>query len=171
MQEIREATYSAADLPGPRRCETCRGETTMKLAGPFTGDDRDLTLTLQGLPVLECANGHRQFVHPDFALQLLAHLTEEDEAKLPAASTKGVLFKHFLCTDCGTELQAKTDHAHTFSVDVALPAAPPFHIDLTMPVYHCTACGKDQLHSIKDVRTRTPRALMQAFKAGGLAHA
>jgi DNA-directed RNA polymerase subunit RPC12/RpoP len=165
-------TKPSADTPSAfRHCRTCHGDTALRRLDAISGEDRPLGVTLRGLPVLECGRGHRQFVTPDFALDALNHLTEEDEAQLPAAATRGVLFKHFLCADCGTELEPKPDHAHTFTVELSLPGTPPFQAELRMPVYHCAACSKDQLHSLKEIRDRTPAALARAFKAGGLVSA
>jgi len=156
----------------PILCNQCRQPTSFEVLGPVSGDEKQLTVTLRGMPVLVCPNGHRQFAHGKFAMQLLMHLTEEDEPNLPTGNEKGVLlFKHFLCADCGSELQPKEDHRHTFSIDVALADQPKFDIDLTMPVYRCSRCAKEQLHSLKEIRARTPGALVSAFRAAGIAHA
>jgi hypothetical protein len=33
-----------------------------------------------------------------------------------------------------------------------------------MPVYKCSACGKEQMHSLKEVRKLTPAAMAHAFE-------
>jgi hypothetical protein len=123
---------------------------------------------LHGLPVLTCKSGHKQFVRASFALDLLNHLVEQDEPQLPASDAKGLMFKHYHCQGCGQELQAKPDHRHTFTIDVALPESRAFQVDLTSPVYKCGRCGKEQLHSLKEVRKLTPEALVHAFKEAGI---
>lgn len=154
-----------------RTCTKCRQEMTLQHVESASGNDKPLALTLRRLPVFACANGHRQFLHPEFAYRVLQHLTDEDEPKLPISNEKGLVFKHFLCADCGAELQPKADHQHTFSVELTLPDAPPFAVDLTMPVYRCAACGMEQLHSLKEIRSHTPAALVEAFRAAGIPHA
>ena len=152
-----------------RHCHTCRAETTVQPMAQMTGREKDLALTLRGLPVLTCAGGHRQLLRASFALELLNHLVEQDEPQLPTGEERGLIFKHYHCTECGKELQAKPDHRHTFTLDVELPDSSAFQIDLTMPVYRCEGCGREQMHSLKDVRKLTPEALVHAFKEAGIA--
>lgn len=154
----------------PKACTTCRSPTAPARIDTVTGEDDVLAVTLRGLPVLACENGHRQFVQPDFPLLLLDHLTQLDEPSLPAGAEKGLIIRHFLCAECGGELQAKPDHRHTFSFDVTLPQIDAFAVDLTAPVYRCGRCGREQLHSLKELRKLTPAALAHAFKAAGIPH-
>jgi hypothetical protein len=63
------------------------------------------------------------------------------------------------------------DRPHTFHVDVEVPELPRFGVDLTLPVSHCSQCGRDQLHSLKELKSHTPAALAHAFKAAQLAAA
>jgi hypothetical protein len=121
--------------------------------------------------VLECANGHRSFPLADFPLLLLDHLLEQDEPKLPVSQAKGLVFKRYSCSECGTELGANDDRPHTFHVDVELPELPIFGVDLKLPVSRCSRCGRDQLHSLKELKAHTPAALAHAFKAAHLAAA
>lgn len=150
-------------------CRTCHTPTTLRKLEPATGDEKALGVTLHGLNVLVCANGHKHFLDADFPLKLLNHLREEDEVKLPAGQEKGVLmFKHFHCQDCGGELAPQPDHRHSFNVEPGLPEQPELRVDLTMAVYACTACGKEQMHSLSELRKLTPTALVHAFKAAGI---
>ena len=151
-----------------RSCRICHKETTPHALEPVDGAEKALKVTVRGLSVLACANGHRQFTRADLPLELLNHLVQEDEAKLPAGEESGTFFKHFRCQDCGQELQAKPDHSHTFTADPAVADQPGLRVDLTMPVYRCSGCGKEQLHSLKEVRKLTPAALAHAFRAAGI---
>lgn len=153
-----------------RACATCHQPTAVERIDEARGEEKELVVTLRGMPVLVCGNGHRQFMTPDFPLLLLDHLTELDEPKLPAGAEKGFIVKHFLCADCGGELRSEPDHAHTFSFDVALPQIDAFAVDLTTPVYRCGRCGREQLHSLKALRKLTPAALAHAFKAAQIPH-
>lgn len=49
-----------------------------------------------------------------------------------------------------------------------LPDQPDLRIDLTAAIYHCTGCGKEQLHSFAELRKLTPTALVRAFQAAGI---
>ena len=152
-----------------RYCPICKAEAEAAMVGKASGEESPLAVTVRGLPVLQCPQGHRQFPHADFPLLLLDHLLEQDEPQLPASEAKGLLFKHYHCSACGAELDAGTDQKHTFKVEVALPGLPPFEVDLTMPVHRCSRCGQEQLHSLKELRSRTPAALAHAFKAAEIA--
>lgn len=151
-----------------RACTTCQEETAPQTLEAISGDEKELSLTVRGLPVLACKQGHKQFVRLGFALELLNHLIEEDEPQLPAGEQKGLLFKHYHCNACGEKLEAKPDHRHTFTIDVALPDTAPFKVELTSPVYKCSACQAEQLHSLKEVKKLTPEALVHAFKAADI---
>ena len=147
-----------------RNCERCRGETELTMVESVHGESDPLRITLQSLPLLHCAEGHRQFIRPEFGAELLEHLIQEDEPELPAGEVKGLIRKKYLCESCGEELEPKPDHRHTFSIEVPLDDIAPLGVALSMPVYRCSACSKEQLHSLKEVRKLTPAALAEVFK-------
>ena len=151
-----------------RSCKTCRATTTPQQLDAIAGEEKALAVTIRGLTVLACSEGHKQFLHADSPLVLLNHLVEEDEAQLPAGEEKGLVFKHFHCNDCGQELQPKPDHRHTFTIEPGLADQPGLKVDLTMAVYKCAGCSMEQLHSLKEVRKLTPNALVHAFQAAGI---
>ena len=146
-------------------CNRCHAETEITVINAADGEAEPLRIRLKGLPLRTCPEGHRQFVRPQFAAELLSHLTEQDEPELPAGREKGLIMKKYLCESCGESLEPKPDHQHTFSIDIELEDLEPFGVDLTMPVYRCSACGKEQLHSLKEVRKLTPAAMAHAFEA------
>lgn len=153
----------------PRRCPICKSDTAPARVDTATGEDAPLAVTVHGMPVLECAQGHRLFAIADFPLMLLDRLLEQDAPRLPASAAKGLLFKHYTCSKCGAELGSNADARRTFHIDVELPEVPAFGVDLTMPVHRCGRCGAEQLHSIKELKNHTPAALAHAFKAAHLA--
>lgn len=148
-----------------RTCTRCRARTEPAALESAAGESEPVSVKLRDMPVLTCPSGHRQFVQPEFARKLVEHLIEEDEAKLPAGEEKGLLFKHYHCGSCGAELAKQPDHRQTFPLDVALPDLRPFRVELTAPVYRCPKCSREQLHSLKEVRSHTPEALAQAFRS------
>lgn len=151
-----------------RSCRTCHTATAPSVLGAIEGEEKALKVTLHALTVLTCTHGHRQFLRADLPLDLLDHLVEKDEATLPAGAETGLLFKHFQCEACGKELQPKPDHRHTFSFEPGLSDQPGLKVDLTVPVYKCSGCGKEQLHSLKEVRKLTPAALAHALQGAGI---
>lgn len=149
-------------------CNQCRAETEITIVNFADGEADPLRIRLREFPLRACPEGHRQFVHPEFAIKLLRHLTEEDEPQLPTGVEKGLIMKKYLCESCGETLEPKPDHRHTFSFKIALEDLDPFGVDLSMPVYKCSACGKEQLHSLKEVRKLTPTAMAHAFEAADI---
>lgn len=149
-------------------CNRCHAETEVAIINFADGEAEPLRIRLKQFPLRECAEGHRQFVRSGFAVELLRHLTEEDEPELPAGREKGLIMKKYLCEDCGEMLEPKADHRHTFSIEVELEDLAPFGVDLTMPVYKCSVCGKEQMHSLKEVRKLTPAAMAHAFEAANI---
>ena len=146
-------------------CSRCQGDTEVKIIGFADGEADPLRIRLKDFPLLTCEQGHRQFVRPEFPAELLEHLTQQDEPELPSGEEKGLFMKKYLCEDCGSELEAKPDHRHNFSLGIELDDLDAFEVDLSMPVYKCSSCGREQLHSLKEVRKLTPQALADAFKA------
>lgn len=149
-----------------RSCRVCHAQTAPSVLGALEGEEKALKMAVQALTVLICPNGHRQFLRAEAPLELLDHLVERDEAALPHGEETGLpLFRHFRCEACGKDLQPKPDHRHTFTLEPGLPDQPGLKVDLTMPVYKCSGCGKEQLHSLKEVRKLTPAALAHAFQS------
>ena len=149
-------------------CNQCHAETEVKIVNYADGDSEPLRIRLKEFPLRTCPVGHRQFVRPEFPIELLQHLTEQDEPHLPHGHVKGLLMKKYLCESCEAELEPKPDHKHTFSVELTLDNLTPFGVDLTMPVYKCTACGREQLHSLNEIRKLTPAAMAHAFEAANI---
>ena len=149
-------------------CYQCRAETEITIVSYADGEAGPLRLRLKEFPLRTCPDGHRQFVRPEFASELLRHLTEEDEPELPAGEEKGLIMKKYLCESCGEELEPKPDHRHSFSIEIALEELDPFGVGLTMPVYKCSSCGKEQLHSLREIRKLTPAAMAHAFEAANI---
>lgn len=149
-------------------CPLCEHRLSRTPLPAFSGDEQPLRVTLNAMPALQCATGHTYFVDPGFPLWLMQLLVDEKEAQLPAGEAKGFILKKYLCRECGGELAAKQDHRHAFRFDAAFGEEPGFEVELSMPVYKCPGCGKEQLHSLEEVRKLTPAALVHAYKGAGI---
>ena len=150
-----------------RLCVRCRTQTEPAVLESAAGEAAPLALQLRRMPVLACRAGHRQFVRPQFASELIEHLMAADQTPIPAGEEKGLIFKHYYCS-CGGELGKAADRRETYGFDVTLAEFEPFRVELTVPVYRCPKCSREQLHSLKEVHSRTPQALAQAFRAAGI---
>jgi hypothetical protein len=151
-----------------RSCVRCHAGTGADVLDSASGEAGPVAVTLEGMPLLACPKGHRQFVHADFPRWLLVHLLEEDEGELPAGREQGLLLKRYCCGQCGERLSPRAERRETFRFDVALGETGSFRVSLSAPVYRCPACSHEQLHSLEEVRKRTPEALTHAFQAAGI---
>ncbi|QJR15731.1 hypothetical protein [Usitatibacter palustris] len=151
-----------------KACPVCHTPLALIALADQVGEEKPMRITLSGMPALECEKKHRYFVHAEFPLWLMTHLVDEDEAKLPAGRAKGFLIKHYVCTECGKDLAPKEDHRHAFRARESYKSTPEFDVEISMPVFKCVGCGREQLHSLDEVRKLTPAALVQCFKAAGL---
>ncbi len=146
-----------------KACNLCHSATRRRFIDFADGEAEPLRIRLKGLPLLVCEQGHRQFMRPQFAAELLRHLTEVDEPGLPAGQETGLFRRHYLCQNCDSELEIKPDHRQIFSIDIELENIDSFTVDLSMPVYRCSACAEEQLHSLREIRKLTAKALADAF--------
>lgn len=154
-----------------RACVKCHGATRLATVERMSGSEKALAVTVHDLPVLACEQGHTQFVRAEFPLHLIEALLTRDQLRLPAARAKGLLFKHYHCSNCSAQLDAGPGYHHTLSVPVALPELPPFSVDVSLPLWRCGACGKRQLQSTQAIEELLPVALAHAFQAAQIPHA
>ena len=155
------------DTPA-RRCAVCTGATHAVVLETARGSEAETVCVLHGLPVLECDQGHRSFVHPDFPLLLLDHLVEQDEANLPGAELRGLLRHTPHCCKCGARLGDEPARER-FRFPVELRDVPGFEVEIEAPAARCAQCGTVQLRSRKALRAHTPAAVAHAFKAAQIA--
>lgn len=149
------------------KCRQCGSELRAETIDSMSGEEGALKVTLSGFPVMVCERGHRHFMVPDFPLRLLKRVTGDDEASLPSGRKKGLIFKEYLCGKCGEKLGPEA-HTKPFGFDVGVDDFPKFRLELNVPVYTCSACGREQLRDREEVKALTPAAMAQGFQAAGL---
>ena len=156
------------DMAEGKPCPLCEAPLAARTLHDVTGDEAPVRVTLRGLPVFSCAAPHRYFVGQQFPIWLLNALADGELAKIPAGAEKGLLFKKYVCGGCGTPLPAAAGEPLTFSANLAWKEAPGFSVDVSLPVYRCASCGREQARSGAEVAKLLPAALVHAFKAAGL---
>jgi hypothetical protein len=140
----------------------------LKPLDEVSAENAPLKITATDMPVAKCRHGHASPVDNDFMLWLI-HELKDREGALPAGSERGMLFKKYLCA-CGAELASKSERRQAFPLELAYEGTAPFKVELEMPVYKCTGCGKEQLHSHKAVQGHTSRAIALLNDAAGFPH-
>jgi hypothetical protein len=89
---------------------------------------------------------------------------------LPAGRESGMLlFKKYRC-GCGAELAAKPGRAQAFPFDLAYEGLPAFTAEMEVPVYKCSACGKELARSHEAIRPHVSHAVARVHDAAGFPH-
>ncbi len=151
-----------------KNCPRCGNAVEMKPLGNVSAEDKPLTLRVSGMPAVRCAKGHAAPIDRDFMLWLIHELKNRGSA-LQAGSEKGMLFKKYMCS-CGAELASKSEKRQSFPLDLAYQGAPAFKAELEMPVYKCSACGKEQLRSAKELQGHVAQGIASLNDAAGFPH-
>jgi DNA-directed RNA polymerase subunit RPC12/RpoP len=149
-------------------CPLCEAPLAAMQIREASGDEAPMRVTLQGLPILACPAPHRYFVGQGFPIWLLNALVDGELAKVPAGTEKGLLFKKYACGACGAVLPAAGGEPRTFTSSLAWKETPGFTVDVSVPVYRCAQCGREQARSAAELAKLLPAALVHAFKAAGL---
>ena len=152
-----------------KHCARCSGVCEVKLLGSVSGEDPPLKLTVHGMPALVCAKDHKAPIHADFMIWLIQELRVR-EAQFAAGKEQGILFKKHLCGKCGKELAPKPERRQAFPFDLSYKETQPFKIDVEMPLYKCTGCGKEQIRSAKDLHNHIPAAIVGVNDEAGFPH-
>jgi hypothetical protein len=150
-------------------CPRCSGACELKTLPSVSGEDGPLKLTALQLPVFACAKNHHVPVHRDFMLWLIQEIRAR-EAQVPAGKEEGMIFKKHLCGACGKELASKSERRQAFPFDLKYEDLAPFKLQLEMPVYKCTGCGKEQVRSTKDLHGHVANAVVGINDGAGFPH-
>lgn len=148
------------------RCTQCDGELKLTQLGPIEGEEHGLHMKIEGLPTLQCANGHTRFVAPAFPSKFLDELLAGPPlVPLDAADTKGLLRRRYCCPACGETLD--THGAGRVEADRAmtLDGLAPFDVHVDLPAYRCNACGRECVEPSDTLASNLMNASAHAFRA------
>ena len=151
------------------RCARCPGACELKTLPSVSAEDGPLKLSMLALPVFRCPKDHSAPVHGDFMIWLIQQIRAQ-EGGIAAGKEEGILFKKHLCGSCGKELAAKSERRQAFPCELKYEELAPFRLDLEMPMYKCTGCGKEQIRSTKDLHARVPEAMVGINDGAGFPH-
>jgi hypothetical protein len=149
-------------------CRECGAGMSVQPLDPVCGRHGILKVTIIHLPVLVCANVHRRFAGHDFHMRFLDRILGEELKKIPAANSRGFLFRRHHCGACGARLDGSAMYEETFDFDIAIGELPGFRVELAVPVVRCGSCGRQQVRSLQKIRQLAPRAFWRAFQAADL---
>jgi DNA-directed RNA polymerase subunit RPC12/RpoP len=150
-------------------CARCSGACELKTLASVSGEDGPLKLTVLEMPVFACVKDHRAPVHRDFMIWLIQEIRAR-EAQIAAGKDEGMIFKTHLCGDCGKELAPKPERRQAFPYQLKYEDLAPFKLQIEMPLYKCTGCGKQQIRSTKNLHGHVPAAMVGINDGAGFPH-
>jgi len=151
------------------RCAKCSGACELKALPSVSGEHGPLKLNLLEMPVFACPKNHKTPVHRDFMLWMIQEIRAR-EAQIAAGKEEGLLFKKHLCGACGKELAAKPERRQAFPYELKYEELKPFKVEVEMPLYRCTGCGKEQIRSAKDLHGHVSQAIVGINDSAGFPH-
>jgi len=151
------------------RCAKCSGACELKALPSVSGEHGPLKLNLLEMPVFACPKNHKTPVHRDFMLWMIQEIRAR-EAQIAAGKEEGLLFKKRLCGACGKELAAKPERRQAFPYELKYEELKPFKVEVEMPLYRCTGCGKEQIRSAKDLHGHVAQAIVGINDSAGFPH-
>ena len=151
------------------RCAKCVSPCELKTLPSVDALDGSLKLTVLEFPIFACAKNHKLPVHRDFMLWLIQEIRAR-EGQIAAGKEEGMIFKKHLCGDCGKDLAPKSERRQEFPYELKYEELAPFKVQIDMPLYKCTACGKEQIRSTKELHGHVAQAIMALNDAAGFPH-
>jgi len=151
------------------RCARCSGACALETLPSISGEHGPLKLTVLEVPVFACAKKHKFPVHRDFMLWLIQEIRAR-EAQIAAGKQEGMIFKKHLCGECGKELAAKPERRQAFPYELKYDELAPFKLQVEMPLYTCTGCGKEQVRSTKELHDHVAQAIVAVNDGAGFPH-
>lgn len=148
-----------------KRCQVCDREMELHPLAPLEGEEHGVRMRIEGMPVMECPEGHKRFVSPDFAIKLMDALCEDDHlVDVGTASRKGLLRKRYCCPQCGKDLDHGTnDHVETKRV-LQFEGCDAFGVYVELPKFSCPACGHGYVPPGEIVANDMMKASAHAFR-------
>ncbi len=148
------------------RCKECKGEMALGTLEPMNGEEQGVRVRIEGMPAMQCAQGHKRFVAPDFAVKMMnALLSGKDLGKLDAAKEKGLLRKRTCCPKCGQDLGETAAGGLQSKRQLELPGLAAFGVEIELPKLRCAGCGGESIPPEKAVVDRLMKASANAFRA------
>lgn len=157
-------------MPDTLRCTQCDSEMRLTLLGPIEGEEHGLHLKIEGLPALQCANGHTRFVAPAFPAKFLDELLANPRlVPLDAAGMKGLLRRRYCCPACGETLDTHDAGRVEADRSMAFDGMSRFGVHVDLPSYHCASCGHECVEPQDALVSDLMQASAHAFRAAHIA--
>jgi hypothetical protein len=150
-------------------CKACGAETKVATLASFRGEDGPVAVTVDGMPALVCANGHKRFLYPEFVARLLDLAADPEKvAPQPPAVKRGLFKKRYHCNGCDAELPAMPSGKSERELDVNLKNAAAFKVAVQIGLNKCAGCGREQVLSNDEFSESAMKAMAHGFRAADI---
>jgi hypothetical protein len=151
------------------RCHVCDGEMSLRRLDPMEGEVHGVRVQIEGLPVLECAAGHRRFVAPDFPAKLMQALLE-DNGLVPVnpASQRGRQRQRYGCPGCGKALEGYGNRHIEARRVLEVNGRDAFGVCIEVPKLRCATCGSECVPPGEVVVDDLIKASADAFRSAAV---
>jgi hypothetical protein len=150
-------------------CRQCSADTRLTRIGRVEGEDSGVRIVIEGLPALDCANGHKRFPTPEFPLEFIERVMQSDGLiTAEPAVEKGLFRKHAHCPGCGKELPAEYADTSSHKAEVPLPDNGPVAVELVVPLCHCPGCQQEITLPKSTVQRGVMQAMANAFRSADI---
>jgi hypothetical protein len=127
-------------------------------------------MKIEGLPALQCANGHARFVEPGFPTKLLDGLLADPPlVPLDGAGIKGLLRRRYCCPACGEALDTHDAGRVEAERSMAFDGVSRFGVHVDLPSYHCASCGHECVEPLDTMVSDLMKASAHAFRSAHIA--
>jgi len=151
------------------RCHVCEQEMSLRPLDPQEGEVHGVRMRIEGMPVMECPEGHRRFVSPDFADKLMDALFHDDSlVPVDPAAQKGQLRKGYCCPECGGALGGGTNSHVEAKRVLELAGCEAFGVCVELPTFRCSACGRNYVPPGEVVVNDLIKASAHAFRSAAV---
>lgn len=150
-------------------CRQCSSDVDMQQLERVEGDENGVHVTIEGLPVVECLNGHRRFPTPEFPLDFIQKLSDSQALDdISPAVQKGIFRKRLHCPSCGNELTARAESNTSGRDTVELPDCGPVAVEISVPLYLCPSCQQASSESQAALQRDLMQAVANAFRSADI---
>jgi DNA-directed RNA polymerase subunit RPC12/RpoP len=151
------------------RCKECKGLMSLRALEPIDGEQHGVHMRIEGMPAMQCAEGHKRFVAPEFAVKMMEALLADPLVPLEGAAQKGLLKKRYCCPGCGQELGAGDNGRVAAKRVLEIKGLNAFGVQVDLPKYRCAACGRESVEPKDAMVDDLMKASVQAFRSAEVA--
>jgi hypothetical protein len=151
------------------RCHLCGRGMSLRQLEPMEGEVHGVRVQIEGLPVLECSEGHRRFVAPDFPDKLMEALREDKEL-VPdnPTSQRGRQRKRYGCPGCGKALEGYGNRHIEARRVLEVYGRDAFGVRVELPKFRCATCGSEYVPPGEVVIDDLIKASTHAFRSAAV---